>query len=107
MSADAGMGVGSEDGMSRAVREPAAYPGSGDSGRQGGFERVVGRFEVAKDTAQVLTESAAVHVGRIATILTGAIREIAHEVGDWASDAFEMRDAAERAAADGQPHPDA
>jgi hypothetical protein len=67
-----------------------------------GAQRVVGRFEVAKDTAQVLTESAAVHVGRIATILTGAIREVAHEVGEWASDAFEMRDAAGKAAADEQ-----
>jgi hypothetical protein len=59
---------------------------------------MVGRFEVAKDTAQVLTESAATHVGRIATIITGAVREIAHEMGEWASDAFEMKDAAERAA---------
>jgi hypothetical protein len=65
-----------------------------------GAQRVVGRFEVAKDTAQVLTESAAVHVGRIATILTGAVREVAHELGEWASDAFEMRDAAGKAAAD-------
>jgi hypothetical protein len=55
------------------------------------------RLEITKDTAQVLTESAATHVGRIATILTGAVREIAHELGEWASDAFEMREAADRA----------
>ena len=54
----------------------------------------MGRFERSKDTVQVLTESAANHVGRIATIITGAVREIAHEVGEWATDAFEMRDAA-------------
>jgi hypothetical protein len=71
-------------------------------GMNEGAQRVVGRFEVAKDTAQVLTESAAVHVGRIATILTAAIREVAHEMGEWASDAFEMRDAAGKAAADEQ-----
>ena len=35
--------------------------------------------------------------------LTGAVREIAHEVGEWASDAFEMRDAADRAGEDA-PH---
>ena len=64
---------------------------------------MVGRFEVAKDTAQVLTESAAVHVGRIATILTGAVRDVAHELGEWASDAFEMRDAAGKAAVDEHP----
>jgi len=55
------------------------------------------RLEIAKDTAQVLTESAASHVGRIATIITGAVREIAHEMGEWATDAFEMREAADRA----------
>jgi hypothetical protein len=61
---------------------------------------MLSRLEVAKDTAQALTESAADHVGRIAMILTGAVREIAHEMGEWASDAFEMRDAADKAAAD-------
>lgn len=59
---------------------------------------MVGKLEVAKDTAQVLTESAASHVGRIATIVTGAVRDIAREMGDWASDAFDMREAADRAA---------
>ena len=61
----------------------------------------IGRAERTKDTVQVLTESAAAHVGRIASILAGAVREVAHEVGEWAGDVFEMRDAAERAAADG------
>jgi hypothetical protein len=61
---------------------------------------VIGRYEIAKDTAQVLTESAATHVGRIASIVSGAVREVAREVGDWAGDLFEMREAAERAAAD-------
>lgn len=61
---------------------------------------MVGKPEIAKDTVQVLVESAATHVGRIATILTGAIREVAHEVGDWASDAFEMREAASKAESD-------
>jgi hypothetical protein len=58
---------------------------------------MVGRIEIAKDTAQVLTESAAQHVGRIATIITGAVRDVTRELGDWASDAFEMRDAADKA----------
>jgi hypothetical protein len=61
---------------------------------------MVGKGEAAKDTAQVLVESAATHVGKIAGIVTGAVREVAHEVGDWASDAFEMRDAARKAEAD-------
>lgn len=61
---------------------------------------MVGRLEIGKDTAQVLAESAATHVGRIATIVSTAVRDVAREVGDWASDAFEMRDAAERAGAE-------
>jgi hypothetical protein len=59
---------------------------------------MLGRFEIGKDAVQELTESAATHVGRIATIVTGAVRDVAREVGEWASDAFEMRDAATKAA---------
>jgi hypothetical protein len=59
---------------------------------------MVSRFEIRKDTAQVIAESAATHVGRIATILTGAVRDLTHEVGEWASDVFEIREAASRAA---------
>ena len=55
------------------------------------------RFEITKDTVQVVTESAATHVGRIASILAGAVRDVTHEVGEWASDVFEMREAAGRA----------
>jgi hypothetical protein len=61
---------------------------------------MLGRLEIGKDTLQVLTESAASHVGRIATIVTGALREVTHELGEWVSDAFEMRDAAGRAQGD-------
>ncbi|WP_375502397.1 hypothetical protein [uncultured Jatrophihabitans sp.] len=60
---------------------------------------MVGRGEITKDTVQVVAESAASHLGRIATIVSGAIREVTHEVGEWASDVFEMRDAAARARA--------
>ena len=58
---------------------------------------VVSRLETAKDSVQVLTESAAGHVGRIATIITSAVRDVAREMGEWATDAFEMRDAVDRA----------
>ncbi len=62
---------------------------------------MVGNVEIGKDTVQVLAESAATHVGRIATILSGAVRDLTREVGDWASDVFEMREAAQRARDDG------
>jgi len=62
--------------------------------------RGIGRLEIAKDTAQVVTEAAAVHVGRIASIVSAAVREVATELGELATEVFEMRDAAGRAAAD-------
>ncbi len=68
---------------------------------------MVSRFEVSKDAAQELTESAATHVGRIAAIVSGAVRDVAREMGEWATDAFETRDAARRAAADQRDYPSA
>jgi len=61
---------------------------------------MVDPIESGKDTVQVLTESAATHIGNIATIITGAVRDIARETGDWLTDLFEMREAARRANAD-------
>ena len=56
--------------------------------------------ESTKDTLQVVTESAAEHVGKIATIVTGAVRDIVRELGDWFTDVVEMREAAQRAKED-------
>jgi hypothetical protein len=56
--------------------------------------------ENTKDTLQAVTESAAEHVGKIATIITGAVRDIARELGDWFTDVVETREAAARAKAD-------
>jgi hypothetical protein len=64
---------------------------------------MVGKSEITKDTVQVAAESAATHMGRIATILSGAIREVTHEVGEWATDMFEMREAAGKARAASDP----
>ncbi|HEX3780779.1 MAG TPA: hypothetical protein VHX38_14020 [Pseudonocardiaceae bacterium] len=61
---------------------------------------MVSPFERAKDSAQVLTESAATHIGRIAVIVTRAVGEVANEAGDWLTDVFEMREAAVRAQED-------
>ena len=63
---------------------------------------MVGQFESSKDTVQVITESAATHIGNIATIITGAVRDIARETGEWISDVIEMREASQRAQADEQ-----
>lgn len=58
---------------------------------------MLSKLETGKDTVQEIAESAATHVGRIATIVSGAVREVTHEFGEWATDLFEARDAAARA----------
>ncbi len=62
--------------------------------------RVLDDLETRKDTIQVAVEAAFHHVGQIAGIVTRAGREITQELGDWATEVFEMRDAARRARAD-------
>ena len=57
-------------------------------------------LEISKDTLQTFVESGFEHVGRIAAIITGAGRDITREIGEWATDMFEMREAAARARAD-------
>jgi hypothetical protein len=58
------------------------------------------RLETRKDTLQVAIESGATHAGQIMGIVAGAVRDVTRELGDWATDVFEMRDAANRAEAD-------
>ena len=55
------------------------------------------RLETRKDTIQVAIESGTTHVGGIVGIVVGAVRDVTREIGDWATDVFEIRDAARRA----------
>jgi hypothetical protein len=57
-------------------------------------------LETRKDTVQVAVENAFHHVGRIATIVADAGRGVTRELGDWATEVFEMREASARARAD-------
>ncbi|NNH73618.1 hypothetical protein HLB23_27835 [Nocardia uniformis] len=61
---------------------------------------MIGKFESNKDLIQELTASGARHVGNIANIITGTVAEVTREIGDWVTDAIEMREAAAAAAAD-------
>ncbi|MFI6867652.1 hypothetical protein [Nocardia sp. NPDC050406] len=61
---------------------------------------MIGKFESNKDLIQELTASGAKHVGNIANIITGTVAEVTREIGDWITDAIEMREAAAAAAAD-------
>lgn len=67
---------------------------------ESGVVVVVGKFERNKDTVQELTESAANHVGKIAVIIAGAVRDVTREIGDWVSDGIEMREATKKARED-------
>jgi hypothetical protein len=58
------------------------------------------RLETRKDVAQAVIESGIDHVGRIMGIVVGAVAGVTSEVGGWATDMFELRDAARRAQAD-------
>ena len=55
------------------------------------------RGEIRKDAVQSTVEAAAGTVGQVATILTGAVRDMAAAVGGFATDVFEIRDSARRA----------
>jgi hypothetical protein len=58
------------------------------------------RIETRKDILQVAIESGATHVGQIVGIVAGAVRDVTQELGGWATDVFEMREAANRAEVD-------
>lgn len=64
---------------------------------------MVGKFESGKDSAQEIVESGANTVGHIATIITGAVRDVVGELGGFVTDVIEMREAATKAQAD-RPH---
>ena len=66
---------------------------------------VLDRLERRKDMIQVAVESAFGHIGEIAGILAGAGRDVTREIGEWATEVFEIRDAARRAEADETPEP--
>jgi len=57
----------------------------------------ISRNEIRKDAVQDTLDATITAVGRVGGIVTGAVREVAHTVGDLASDVFEIRDAARKA----------
>ena len=58
------------------------------------------KLEVIKDVLQVAVDSGAERVGRITSVITGAVRDITREVGEWASDVLEVVDAGRNAPGD-------
>ena len=55
------------------------------------------KLELIKDVLQVAVDSGVERVGRITTVITGAVRDVAREIGEWAGDVFEVVEAARQA----------
>ena len=58
------------------------------------------RAEIRKDAVQSAVEAAAGTVGSVTTILATAVKDVAGALGGFATEMFEIRDSAHRAAAD-------
>lgn len=63
----------------------------------------IGKGEIRKDALQGTVEAAATAVGAVTTIVTAAVRDVAHAVGGLATDLFEIRESARRAREDLEP----
>ena len=56
------------------------------------------KTEINKDSIQATAEAAATTVGEVATIITSAVKDIATAIGGFATEVFEIRDSAKKAA---------
>jgi hypothetical protein len=61
------------------------------------------KSEIRKDAVQGTVEAAAATVSQVATIVTGAVRDVASALGGFATEVFEIRDSARKAAAEHRP----
>lgn len=64
------------------------------------------RREISKDVVQQSAEAAIGTAGHIVSILFDSARRITTEVGGFATEIFEIREASRRASFDGEPNPD-
>ena len=55
------------------------------------------RQEIGKDAVQSTVEAAADTVGQVAKIITKAVQDVAGAVGGFATEVYEIRDAAKKA----------
>jgi hypothetical protein len=63
----------------------------------------ISKAEIRKDALQDTVEATASTVGAVTTIVTKAVRDVARTVGDLATEVFEIRESARRAAEDSEP----
>jgi len=55
------------------------------------------RSEIRKDAVQDTVAAAATTVGQVATIITGAVRDVVGSIGGFATELFEIRESTKRA----------
>ena len=58
--------------------------------------------EITKDALQDTVEAAATAVGTVATVITGAVRDVARAVGTFGTEVFEIRESIHRARRDAE-----
>jgi hypothetical protein len=63
------------------------------------------RAEIAKDAVQHTVEAGAETVAAVSGIVIGAVRDIANAMGGFATEVFEIRDAARRASEEARLEP--
>jgi hypothetical protein len=63
----------------------------------------ISKAEIRKDALQDTVEATASAVGTVTTIVTNAVRDVARTVGGLATEVFEIRESARRAAEDSEP----
>jgi hypothetical protein len=66
----------------------------------------ISRGEIRKDALQEAVEATATAVGTVTTLVTTAVRDVARTLGGLATELFEIRDSARRAAEDNEPGAD-
>jgi len=73
-------------------------PPPGEPGRRPGDH--LSKAEIRKDSLQSAVEAATGTVAEVTTIVTTAVRQVAGAVGGLATELFEIRDSARKAAAE-------
>jgi len=58
------------------------------------------KSEIGKDAIQSTAEAAATTVGEVASIITGAVKDVASAIGGFATEVFEIRESARKAGAE-------
>ncbi|VEG51626.1 Uncharacterised protein [Mycolicibacterium aurum] len=56
------------------------------------------KAEIRKDAVQEIVGAGASAVGEVTSIITSAVKDVANAIGGFATDVFEIRDGAKRAA---------